>query len=255
MNERYGISPLDQQHLLFDADDTLWENNVHFERAFDAFVAYLNHESLSVAEIRAILDDIERATLISHGYGARGFAHTLRETYRHITGTQDEAQLATVEALGLRLLDLEIELIADVRRTLEALRPHHDLFLVTKGHLDEQRRKIERSGVADLFDATIVTEEKRVDTYRETVATLDLEPARTWMIGNSPKSDILPAMEAGINAIFIPHEMTWHMEHVEFAHNPAWSGRLVELGGFTELTSLFRHRDAMGEARERRPAT
>jgi putative hydrolase of the HAD superfamily len=235
-------APLDQQHLLFDADDTLWENNVHFERAFDAFVAYLNHESLSVTEIRAMLDEIERATLVSHGYGARGFAHTLRETFHHITGSRDEAQLAAVEALGLRILDLEIELITDVRRTLEALRPHHDLFLVTKGHVEEQRRKIERSGIADLFDATIVTEEKRVDTYRETVTVLDLQPARTWMIGNSPKSDILPALEAGINAIFIPHEMTWHMEHVEIAHDPAWPGQLIEITRFTDLTTLFFHR-------------
>jgi putative hydrolase of the HAD superfamily len=247
--------PLDHQHLLFDADDTLWENNIHFERAFDAFVAHLDHEALSVAEIREMLDEVERATLISHGYGARGFAHTLRETFRHITGSHDEAQLATVEALGLRILDLEIELIADVRRTLDALRPHHDLFLVTKGQLEEQRRKIERSGIADLFDATIVTEEKRVDTYRETVAALDLEPERTWMIGNSPKSDIMPALEAGLNAIFIPHAMTWHMEHIEIAHNPAWPGRLVEVARFTELTSLFRHQDGSHNAREARFAT
>ena len=228
------------QHLIFDADDTLWENNVHFERAFDAFVGYLNHESLSPVEIRAMLDEIERVTLLSHGYGARGFAHTLRETFRQITGSRDEDQLRTVEGLGLRILELEIELIGEVRETLEALRPHHDLFLLTKGHRDEQQRKIERSGIADLFDATLIVDEKRVETYRETTRALGLEDRRAWMIGNSPKSDIMPALETGLNAVFIPHPMTWHMEHVEISRDPTWPGRLIELSAFPDLVTLFR---------------
>jgi putative hydrolase of the HAD superfamily len=233
---------LDQQHLLFDADDTLWENNVYFERSFEAFVAFLNHESLSVPEIRAVLDEVEVATLTSHGYGARGFAHTLRETFHQITGSRDEQQLATVETLGLRILKAEIELIAGVRETLEALRPHHDLFLITKGNLEEQRLKIERSGISDLFDASVVTDEKRTATYRETTTTLDLDPERTWMIGNSPKSDIGPALEAGLNAVVVPHEMTWHMEHAEIIPNPEWPGTLVELQRFPDLQTLFHHR-------------
>ena len=233
---------LDQQHLLFDADDTLWENNVYFERAIHDFVTYLNHESLSHDEIRAMLDDVERATLVSHGYGARGFAHTLRETFLQITGSRDVAQLTTVETLGLRILETEIELISGVRETLEALRPHHDLFLVTKGQLDEQQAKIERSGIAGLFDAHVVTEEKRVETYEETTQTLDLDPEKSWMIGNSPKSDIGPALAAGLNAIFVPHEMTWHLEHVEIVPDPTWRGRLVEVHTLPETTTLFRHR-------------
>jgi putative hydrolase of the HAD superfamily len=234
--------PLDHQHLLFDADDTLWENNVYFERSFEEFVAFLNHESLSAAEIRAVLDEVEIATLASHGYGARGFAHTLRETFRQITGSCDDEQLATVERLGLRILEAEIELIAGVRDTLEALRPHHDLFLITKGNLEEQQLKIERSGIADLFDASVVTDEKKTSTYTETTSTLDLDPARTWMIGNSPKSDIGPALDAGLNAVFIPHEMTWHMEHADIVPDPAWRGQLVEVQRFPELRTLFSHR-------------
>lgn len=229
------------QHLLMDADDTLWENNVHFERAFDAFVTFLDQEHLSPPEIRTMFDQVERATLLSHGYGARGFAHSLRETFIQITGNRDDDTLVRIEQLGLQILDIGTELLSGVQETLNALRPHHDLYLITKGHLEEQQAKIDRSPVAHLFDAHVVVEEKEVETYRNIVKRFELDATRTWMIGNSPKSDIAPALAAGINAIFIPHDMTWHMEHTEIEHDTAWPGRLLELASFTELTTLFQH--------------
>lgn len=230
---------IDHQHLLFDADDTLWENNVHFERAFDSFVNHLDHEHFSPGEIRTLFDEVERATLLSHGYGARGFAHSLRETFIQITGSRDEEMLTIVERLGLEILDLDIELISGVEETLNSLRPHHDLYLITKGHLEEQRAKIERSPIAHLFDAHVIVDEKEPDTYRSIVESFRLNTARTWMIGNSPKSDIAPALKAGINAVYIPHDMTWHMEHTDIEHDISWPGRLLEVSHFSELKTLF----------------
>ena len=236
-----AIVPLDRQHLLFDADDTLWENNVHFERSIEEFVRFLDHEHLSPAEIRAMLDEIEVANVATHGYGARAFAQSLSETFQQITGSSDEQALETIRTLGLRILDIEMELLDGVRETLEALRPHHDLFLITKGDLEEQRLKIDRSAVSPLFDGHVITQEKRVDTYRDIVDSLELDRDRTWMIGNSTRSDIHPALEAGLHAILIPHPLTWHLEHMDINHHLGWKGRFMELGSFRDLLALFHH--------------
>ncbi|HEV2071999.1 MAG TPA: HAD family hydrolase [Thermomicrobiales bacterium] len=241
--------PLDRQHLLFDADDTLWENNVHFERSVEEFVRFLDHEHLAPREIRAMLDEIELANVSTHGYGARAFAHSLSETFQQITGSNDEQALESVRAFGLRILDIEMEPIEGVQETLEALRPHHDLFLITKGDPEEQRLKIDRSAASQIFDAHVITQEKRTNTYRDIVESLKLDPLRTWMIGNSTRSDIHPALEAGLHAVLIPHPMTWHLEHVDIEHHPGWKGQFVELGSFRELLTLFRHSPSRSHGR------
>jgi putative hydrolase of the HAD superfamily len=138
----------------------------------------------------------------------------------------------------LRILEQRFEIIDGVEDTLAALRPHHDLFLLTKGHDEEQRIKVERSGIDSYFDAVLITDEKDEHTYRSTVDTLDLDPDQTWMIGNSPRSDINPAMRAGLNAVFIPHSRTWHLEVEEFAIEGS-GGRLIQLATFRELTTIF----------------
>jgi putative hydrolase of the HAD superfamily len=237
-------TPLSGQHLLIDADDTLWENNIYFEQAFDDFVNFLNHEHLSRAEILAIMDELAIANRSTHGYGARSFARTLRDTFGRISSLPDEhPDMITVERLGLRILDQEFEMLDGVVPTLEGLGPHHNLILLTKGQLEEQQAKVDRSQVAHLFDATIIVEEKTAETYHATVARLGLDPSRTWMIGNSPRSDINPALQAGVNAVFIPHPRTWHLE-VEEVSVPADTNRkLLRLGRFDELPSVFATRD------------
>ncbi len=128
--------------LILDADDTLWENNVHFERAVDEFLAFLDHSSLSPPEVRAVLDEIERANLKVHGYGAAGFARNLRQCYEHLAERDiSDDDLARVMGFGERILHEPIELIAGVAETLAYLAPRHDLVLLTKGHLEEQRLK------------------------------------------------------------------------------------------------------------------
>jgi putative hydrolase of the HAD superfamily len=109
-------------------------------------------------------------------------------------------------------------------------------MLVTKGHPEEQRLKIERSGLESRFAATAVVHEKAVDTYRAIAQERELDATRTWMIGNSPRSDINPALQAGLNAVFIPHEHTWRLEKEEVI--PA-DGRLLILRRFGELRMHF----------------
>lgn len=228
---------LDAQTLLLDADDTLWENNVYYEQAFDEFVDFLAHEHLSATEIRKVLDRFEMA----NGFGARAFARSLRDTFAEISGEHDDETLQKVERFGLRILEIDIEIMDGVERTLTALRPHHDLFLFTKGDLEEQQLKIQRSGIGHYFDAHIVAADKKTHTYADIVDSFGLDPERTWMVGNSTKSDIQPALEAGIHAVFIPHAMTWHLEHVDIEHHPGWRGRFEEIERFADLTTLFRH--------------
>lgn len=230
-----------RQHLIFDADDTLWENNRYFETAFNDFVTFLNHEHLSHQEIRDVLDAFQRDNRHHLGYGSRSFATSLRHTFQQVMHVEaNDPVLDEAQHFGLRILELEMEPIPGVEETLTLLRPHHDLILLTKGDPEEQRAKIDRSGITHFFDDTIVVTEKTAATYHETVAAKHLTPSDTWMIGNSPRSDINPALDAGINAVFIPHEMTWHLEIEEISvlaeHRP---GQLLQLDSFRELLGHF----------------
>ncbi len=243
-SHRVTASPGDplpaNQCLLIDADDTLWENNIYFEQSFADFVTFLNHEHLTSAEIQTILDELQVANRAAHGYGARSFAKSLRDTFQHVTGEPDDhPDLDTVERFGLRILDQRFEILEGVRETIDMLRPHHQLMLVTKGHREEQQVKVERSGIEQCFDAVVIVEEKDESTYRSIVESLDVNPRQVWMIGNSPRSDINPALRAGINAVYIPHPRTWHLEVEEVLSGFAPSLTLLRLARFSELTGVF----------------
>jgi putative hydrolase of the HAD superfamily len=226
-----------RQFLLIDADDTLWENNIYFERAFDDFVSFLDHSSLSAAEIRAVLDEIETANARTHGYGARNFGRNLCQCYRRLSERGvSPADLETVTGFAERILDCPLELIDGVAGTLEYLSRRHDLTLFTKGHPEEQKLKIDRSGLGIYFGHTAIVKEKDATAYARIVEERNLEPERTWMIGNSPKSDINPALSIGLNAVFIPHAHTWVLEKQPINHG---TGRLIELERFSDLRRYF----------------
>src|ERR1700674_2143123 len=192
--------PTTRQFLLIDGDDTLWENNVYFEQAIEEFIDFLGHSSMPRGQVRAALDEVERLNIRVHGYGSASFTKNLQQTYERLAERD------------LRPDDIE-----------------HVLRL-------GERLKIERSGLESRFTATAVVHEKAVDTYRAIVDERKLDPTRTWMIGNSPRSDINPALQAGLNAVFIPHEHTWRLEKEEGV--PA-DGRLLTLHAFGELRSHF----------------
>jgi putative hydrolase of the HAD superfamily len=227
----------ERQHLIFDADDTLWENNIYFEQAFDEFCAYLNHSSLSPAEIRAILDEIEGESNKIHGYGALNFGRNLSQCYLRLAERAiEEHDLKRVTAFAHQILLQEVELMGDVAETLPFLAEKHELTLFTKGDPGEQNRKIDLSGLRPLFAHCEVVKEKNKSAYLELSRVRDFDLARTWMIGNSPKSDINPALDAGLRAVFVPHEMTWSMEREEIREA---NGRLVVLERFRDLVDLF----------------
>jgi putative hydrolase of the HAD superfamily len=135
-----------------------------------------------------------------------------------------------------RILDCPMEVIAGVAETLEYLVTRHDLILFTKGHPEEQKLKIDRSGLGIFFGHTAIVKEKDAAAYLDLVAAQGMDPARTWMVGNSPKSDINPALEAGLNAVFVPHPQTWVLENEEIRPG---RGRLVMLDRFSDLCRHF----------------
>ncbi|BDC48390.1 haloacid dehalogenase [Bryobacterales bacterium F-183] len=229
-----------RQHLIFDADDTLWENNIYFERAFDEFVDFLAHSSLSATQVRDILDELEAANAKIHGYGSHRFGKNLQEVYQHLCERHVcDADLATVMSFAERILEAPMELLPGVEDTIAYLAAcGHDLLLLTKGNPDEQQMKIDRSGLAHYFSHTRIVREKNTSVYESLAVERDLDIARAWMIGNSPKSDINPSLDAGLNAIYVPHERTWILEKAEI-RQPTRS-HLLTVERFTELRELFR---------------
>ncbi len=225
-------------NLLIDADDTLWENNIYFERAFDAFCDFLDHATLKPPEIREVLNEIELVNAKIHGYGAVNFGRNLQQAYRHLAGRAIHADdLEHVLSLASRIMEQPVEMIEGVEETLAYLFERHELTLFTKGHPEEQRLKIDRSGVGRFFRHTAIVKEKDAAAYDGIVNERGWVRTETWMIGNSPKSDINPALEAGLNAVLVPHEHTWVLER-EDLRLPG-DQRLLMVDRFADLRRHF----------------
>lgn len=228
------------QTLLIDADDTLWENNVYFEQAIAEFIERLNHQHMSAQEVRLFLNEVERETILERGYGSHSFAHSLVKCFERLSeGPVTPALHEFIWGFAHKVSNYPIELISGVPETLAYLntRRHH-LILMTKGDITEQAGKVERSGIKDYFAAVEIVAEKNPVAYRQIVGKYAVAPETTWMVGNSPRSDINPAMAAGINAVFVPHDMTWVLEH-ETVEIPPQGVRLLQVESFGDLRSHF----------------
>jgi putative hydrolase of the HAD superfamily len=227
------------QTLLIDADDTLWENNIYFERAIAAFIGYLNHREYSPAEVRTALNAVERETILAHGYGLSSFTRSLVTCFERLSPspvTEEKAQ--RIRSFARSIAEQEIELLPGVAETLAELASRHRLILMTKGNHAEQADKLARSGLPGHFSAVEIVHEKDPPTYRAVIARHELAPHTSWMIGNSIKSDINPALAAGLHAVFLFHKDTWVLEHA--ALDPAPEGQqLLELDSFAKLRAVF----------------
>ncbi len=226
-----------RQSLIFDADDTLWENNIYFEAAFDQFCGYLAHSSLSPQDVRAVLDEIEIVNSKTHGYGSRNFARNLTICYKHVAEREiSERDLAAVMDFAHAITERPVELLDGVAETIHELAGRHTLTLFTKGDPEEQQMKIDRSGLGRYFEHAAIVKEKNEPAYRELAVARGFVPAETWMIGNSPKSDICPALVAGLNAVFVPHARTWSLELASLPENHP---RLRKVESIRELIRIF----------------
>jgi putative hydrolase of the HAD superfamily len=182
---------------------------------------------------------VERECIVSHGYGLKSFAQALAQTFERLSVEPITPALhETIEGLTMAIAEHPIEISSGVPETLQYLSRRHHLILVTKGVVAEQSRKVEASGLKKFFAAVEIVQEKDSATYQRVVTEHHLDRQSTWMIGNSPKSDINPALAAGLNAIFLPHGDTWILEHEELA-KPQPPRQLLVLERFAELKRYF----------------
>jgi putative hydrolase of the HAD superfamily len=230
---------LSSQTLLIDADDTLWENNIYFERAIAEFIAYLDHHQHSPSKVREVLDRCEHATIEAHGYGLASFERSLGDCFRELSqGPPSDEQRQCIAAFARSIADHAIELLPGVAETLPLLATRHRLILVTKGNPREQKKKLDRSGIHMHFGAVEIPPEKHADAYREIMARYALAHATTWMVGNSPRSDINPALAAGLHAVYLHHPNTWVLEQDDLSR-PVPPQQLLQLDSFSALGKHF----------------
>jgi putative hydrolase of the HAD superfamily len=227
------------QTLLIDADDTLWENNIYFERAIAAFISYLNHREYTRDQVREKLNEVERENTLANGYGLSSFRLSLAMCFERlssepVTPEKHERILSFAQSIA----DQDIELLPGVAETLEQLSSRHSLILMTKGNEAEQADKLARSGLGRFFAAVEIPREKNSEAYRKVCAKHALKPRTTWMIGNSPRSDINPALAAGLHAIYIHHPSTWVLEHEGIDAAPAGQN-FLDLDQFPRLIRHF----------------
>jgi len=202
--------------LLIDADDTLWENNVYFERVATGFVAALVKRGHRTAPIHELLWQTEQRNVKITGYGSKAFCASLHEV-AHALGCVDLETWITEQENWI--FHHPIELMPGVRETLPLLFANNKLIVLTKGRPEEQIAKLERSGLAGFFHFVEIVFEKDVETYRDIVKKHGLDFSTTWMIGNSPRSDINRAKAAGLRTVFIPYHTTWQHEIEKIATN------------------------------------
>ncbi len=223
--------------LLFDADDTLWENNIYFEEVIAAFITFVDHSTITRSQVREELDAIESCNTKKYGYGARIFSRNLVECYEFLKSRScEEQEKQYIRSLITHITDHPITLIDGVSETLADLAGRHDLGLVTKGDNKEQKSKLSRSGLSEFFKYVATVPQKDVACYRKIVVEIKALPKQTWMIGNSPKSDINPALQAGIGAVWIPNSNTWSLEQEQV---PEGHESLRVVRQFSKLSEMF----------------
>ncbi|MBI1417473.1 MAG: HAD family hydrolase [Limimaricola sp.] len=217
----------------FDADDTLWQNEKFFRMTQDRFAELLG-EHAAPEDLHQRLVAAERRNLALYGFGIKGFVLSMIETAIEVTDARVPARtIAQLIDAGQDMLAHPIDLLPNAREAVEALSGKADVILITKGDLLDQERKLAQSGLGELFDAVEIVSDKTPAVYSRIFARHDT--ARAMMVGNSLKSDVLPALEVGAWGTHVPHDLTWDYEHAEPpVDNPKFH-RIADLGALPGL--------------------
>ncbi len=220
----------------FDADDTLWQNEQFYRLTEKRFAALLG-EYAEPELLSARLLEAERRNLRLYGFGIKGFTLSMIETAIEVTeGRVPGSVIAQIMAAGREMLGHPIETLPHVQETLEVLAGTHRLILITKGDLFDQERKVAQSGLGDFFSAVEIVSDKTAETYRRVFSRHANGPEQAMMVGNSLKSDVVPAIDAGGWGVHVPHDLTFALEHAE---EPAGSPRYRRIDRLRELPALI----------------
>jgi putative hydrolase of the HAD superfamily len=223
--------------IIVDADDTLWENNVFFDKAITNFVSQLEYLGYTPDYVRHILNETERRNIRQHGYGVRSFRRSLEETYLKLAGTMARREVVKgIEQMAAELENTPPQILEGVPETLAYLAKRHRLILLMKGEAAEQAGKVERSGLQSYFDAIEIAIEKNAAIFKRLIEQFKIVKSHGWMVGNSPATDINPALQSGLNVVFIPHAATWQIDKMDVESG---AGRLIILSAFRDLRAHF----------------
>ncbi|MEX0285754.1 MAG: HAD family hydrolase [Paracoccaceae bacterium] len=219
----------------FDADDTLWHNERFFRITQDRFAELLADHATSDHLDQRLLA-AEKRNLGRYGYGIKGFVLSMIETAIEVTEERVPATvIRELISAGQDMLAHPIELLPHARETVEAVARDHRLVLITKGDLLDQERKLAQSGLGDLFDGVEIVSEKAADTYYRIFDSHGDGADRAMMVGNSMRSDIVPAIEAGSWGVYVPHDLVWSIEHAEPPEKHARFREIRDLGDLPAL--------------------
>jgi putative hydrolase of the HAD superfamily len=226
--------------IAFDADDTLWHNETLFAVTSEQIAALLSPYSDAESLHRRLIET-ERRNLRLFGYGVKGFTLSMIESAIEVSeGRVSALEIQTILEAGKKLLAHPIELLPQVRETLEGLSKRHNLMMITKGDLFHQESRIAMSGLGELFSAVEVVSEKNPETYRKILRRYHIDVEDFVMVGNSVKSDILPVLEVGARTIHIPYEITWELEVAELGSpDPARCRRCHNIAQVPEEIERF----------------
>jgi len=220
--------------IALDADDTLWQNEQYFrlteQRFADLLRDYTDAPDLNDRLIASVSRDLQH-----YGFGAKGYTLSMIETALQVTDHRVPGSvIAEILAAGRELLSYPVQTLPYVDAALEQVHRTHRLILVTKGDLFDQERKLAASGLADYFAAIEIVSDKSPKTYARIFAQHTEGPEHTVMVGNSLRSDILPALAAGAFAIYVPHDLTWSYERAEEPRDQPRYARIEHIGTLAE---------------------
>lgn len=226
--------------IAFDADDTLWDNEIYFRESERQFCKLINshNPNLTEKEIMPILFDNEVDNLSIYGFGVKSFVLSAIEAAGKLLHNDVPYSIvSSIVQIGREQLMKPVTLLADVEDTLKQLKESgkYRLVVATKGDLLDQESKIKRSGLEQYFERTIIMSDKREEDYRKMIKSLNCKPEKLVMVGNSFKSDILPVVNLGGRGIYIPYHTTWAHEVVETIEHE----RIVEITRLKEILDLL----------------
>lgn len=223
--------------IAFDADDTLWQSEVFYQDSQSALATLLAGYGVSRETALDTLHRIEITNLASFGFGIKGFTLSMVEAAIEATSGQvSTADIRAIIDLGRAMTGHELRLLEDSAETVARLAESHRLMVITKGDLMDQERKIAASGLARYFWQVEIISDKKPEIYTALLQKYNLNPARFLMVGNSMRSDILPVLEIGGWAVYIPYELTWAHEN---SAPPAANRRFYEIDHLGLLPKLI----------------
>jgi putative hydrolase of the HAD superfamily len=221
----------------FDADDTLWQHEQFYRLTEERFTALLA-DYAEAKDLAAKLLAAEKRNLALYGFGVKGFTLSMIETAIEVTNGAVPAQtIREILNAGRDMHAHPIETLPHARETLEALAGRYRIILITKGDLFDQERKLAQSGLGDFFDAVEIVSDKTDKTYERIFSRHADGARRAMMVGNSLKSDVVPAIMAGSWGVHIPHDLTWSLEHADAPSEAPRFRRIAHLG---ELNGLIK---------------